>query len=124
MVQSIDGGRRHTTTQRIMREFMVEKENSRLVSNILNMNSSISLHKYEQDYQYSKRFLIKKQKSPQIVLKFFDIRFAHSPSSPQDYFRLYLKIGGKKILLAKENLFELRKKEFKFKRSEDIVMRI
>ena len=93
-----------------MREFTVEKENYRLVSKILNMNSSISLRKYEQEYQYSKRFLIKTHKSPKIVLKFFDIRFANSPSSPQDYFRLYLKINDKKILIAKENLFELRKK--------------
>jgi|688.fasta_scaffold1878974_1 hypothetical protein len=59
-----------------------------------------------------------------MVFKFFDIRFAQCPSLPQDSFTLYLKINAKKVLLAKDSLFELRKREFKFKRGEEIVMRV
>ena len=38
--------RHHTSTERIMRDFNVEKENTRLVTKILKMNSSIPLRKY------------------------------------------------------------------------------
>jgi hypothetical protein len=65
-----------------MREFTVDKENTRLVTKILNMNSSIPLRKYEQDYQDSKRYLLRPHKCRQMSFKFFDIRFTHIPASP------------------------------------------
>lgn len=39
-------GKQHTSTERIMRDFTVDKENTRLVTKILKMNSSIPLKKY------------------------------------------------------------------------------
>jgi hypothetical protein len=88
-----------------MREFTVEKENTRLVTKILKMGSSIPLRKYEQDYEDSKRFLLRPQKGELMAFKLFDIHFAHSSTSPQDCFELSLQLPGKRVLLAKDTLF-------------------
>ena len=56
------------------------------MTKILKMGSSIPLRKYEQDYEDSKKFLARPHKSTLMTFKFFDIRFAQSPASPEDCF--------------------------------------
>jgi hypothetical protein len=88
------------------------------------MNSSIQLRKYEQDYQDSKKFLLRPQKSPEMAFKLFDIRFTDTAASPKDHFTISLKMPGKRMLLAKDSLFELRKRELRFKMSGEVVLRV
>jgi hypothetical protein len=56
----------------------------------LNMNSSISLKKYEQEYTESKKILLRTDKDKRnkyFSFRFFDINLSHGVSSaPQDYF--------------------------------------
>lgn len=87
-----------------MRDFLVEKENLRLASKILRMGSSIPLRKYQQDYDDSKRVLVRPQKERIMTLKLFDIRFT-VPASPEDIFTIYLQLSGKRVLLARDTLF-------------------
>lgn len=93
------------------------------MTKILKMGSSIPLRKYEQDYEDSKRFLLRPQKGPLMAFKFFDIHFAHSSTSPLDCFEVSLQLPGKRVLLAKDSLFELRKRELRLKRGE-VVLRV
>lgn len=75
------------------------------MTKILKMGSSIPLRKYEQDYEESKRFLVRPQKITHMAFKFFDIRFAQSPASPEDYFEVSLQLAGKRVLLVRDTLF-------------------
>ena len=45
-------------------------------------------------------------------------------SSPDNIFGVYLVNRSKRILLARDNMFELRKMEFKIKRCPETVLRI
>jgi hypothetical protein len=93
------------------------------------MNSSIPLRKYEQDYEESRKYHWKGErtvrKAKYIHFKFFDISFNHGvASSPEDYFAIYILEDKKKVLLAQDELFELRKREMKVKKSGEVMLKI
>ena len=104
----------HSSSDRILRKFTVEKENHRLIGKILKMNSSISMGNNEKEYQKARNYPgidSKIKRSPKnIHFKVYDINMNRDRgSSPDEVFGVYLVGRGKKILLARDSLFELRK---------------
>jgi hypothetical protein len=105
-----------------MRNFNVEKENCRLLSKILQMNSSISFNKFEQQYESSKNYNPKeyriKRNHKYIWFRVFDINMSQDTSSnPDDLFKVFSLENKKKVLIASGTLFELRKMELKIRKS-------
>ncbi len=98
-----------------MRDFTISKENIRLAGKIVRMNSSIPFKKYKEQYDTSKKSLIKegqwRRQQKYMWFKFFDICLTLGcSSSPEDRFKVFVIKNGKKMLLASGTLFELRKK--------------
>jgi len=48
---TLGDSRAHNSTERIMRDFTVDKENHRLACKILHMNSSIPVKRYQLEYE-------------------------------------------------------------------------
>ena len=108
---------------------MLEKQNTRLVTKILKMNSSIPMKKYEEDYQKSKKYQFKLEKGVKkrkyVSVKFFDICFVdEGKTNPEDYFKLFLIEDQKKMLLLKDTLFQIRQKQLKLRKKAEIVIKI
>ena len=112
-----------------MRNFNVEKENYRLVSKLVAMNSSISFRKYEKQYEHSHNYPNKeyriKRSQKYVSFKFYDINMNHAKSAnPADCFKVYSVEHKNKVLLLEDSLFELRKKELKVKRGPQTLIRV
>ena len=107
----------------------MEKENCRLLTKILKMNSSISFNKFEQQYESSKNYALKeyriKRSHKYVWFRVFDINMSQNTSSnPDDLFRIFSLENKKKVMIATGTLFELRKMELKIRKSPEMTIKV